>query len=458
MKENLPRNIRGAWPEQMSRRCGRSGLVWVRGGLGLLALLVSCGRSPLLPGMRMSGPDGAPETRSPRDEAADAGRDLAGRRACRWAGFAPQTTYPGSGQVLAAVDIKVVDVNGDGHLDLVQALWRMPNNRGDVGASVYLNRGDGTFATAITYAGDIQAQSVAAADFNGDGRPDLALLNGIYDLDILINQGDGRFAPFVTRAAPSSAVVMAAADLDGDGRMDLAVTTQNQGLDILLGQGDGSFAAPVTYPAGHIVDAIVVSDLDLDGHPDIAVSSTSFPPGAGLPTSLGEGAVDIYLNRGDGTFAPRVSYPAGKGTVTIAVADFNGDGAPDLAAGNTTDNTVSVFFNEGRGTFGQQITYEGFGGVSFGRVLSGVIGGLEAADFDGDGHADLAVVGTADNMQGSIKLLTNAGDGRLLATATYALSSDPTACAAADLNLDGLPDLVVILDDNTTGVILSTCE
>jgi hypothetical protein len=107
----------------------------------------------------------------------------------------------------------------------------------------------------------------------------------------------GSFAGFARRPAPSSAVVMAAADFDGDGRMDLAVTTQTQGLAILLGQGGGSFAAPVTYPAGLIVDAIVVSDLDLDGHPDIAVTSTCFTPGPSLPTSLAEGAVDIYLNR-----------------------------------------------------------------------------------------------------------------------------------------------------------------
>jgi hypothetical protein len=360
--------------------------------------------------------------------------------------------------VLSASDIEVADVDGDGHLDLVQAQWRMPNNTGGVAVSVSLNRGDGTFATAVTYAGDIQAQSVAAADFNGDGRPDLALVNDIYDLDILINQGDGRFFPFVTRAAPASAVVMATADFDGDGRVDLAVTTQDHSLDILLGQGDGSFAAPVSYPAGNIVAAIVVSDLDLDGHPDIAVSSTSYAGGPGLPTSLAEGAVDIFLNRGDGTFAPRVSYPAGKGTVTIAVADFNGDGAPDVAAGNTIDNTVSVFFNQGHGTFDLPITYEGVGGVSFNRVLSGGIGGLEAMDFDGDGRADLAVVGTDGHGKGAITLLTNAGDGTLLAAETYALSTTPTASAAADLNLDGLPDLAVILSDNTTGVILSTCQ
>jgi hypothetical protein len=153
----------------------------------------------------------------------------------------------------------MVDVNGDGHLDLVQALWRMPNNSGDVGASVYLNRGDGTFATALTYAADIQAQSIAAADFNGDGRPDLALLNGIYDLDILINQGDGRFAPFVNRAAPPSAVVMAAADLDGDGRMDLAVTTQNHAL------------ATVTIALSSSPTAFAAGDLNHDGISDLAV-------------------------------------------------------------------------------------------------------------------------------------------------------------------------------------------
>lgn len=372
MNEDSPKES-GASPEQLSLPFGRSGVLWVRDGLGILILLVGWGRSPLLPGM--GGSDGATDRGVPRD-AAEAGRDSAGARACRWAGFAPQATYPGSRQVLAGVDIETVDVNGDGHLDLVQALWRMPITTGDVGASVYLNRGDGTFASALTYAADIQAQSVAAADFNGDGRPDLALINGISDLDILINQGEGRFAPFVNRAAPSSAVVMAAADLDGDGRMDLAVTTQNQTLDILLGLGIGGFAAPVTYPAGHIVDSIVISDLDGDGHADIAVTSTTYPPGPGLPTSLAEGTVDTYLNRGDGTLAPRVSYPAGKGTVAMAVADFNGDGAPDLAAANTTDNTVSLFFNQGRGTFGQQIIHASLGGASFVRVLSGMSVGL----------------------------------------------------------------------------------
>ena len=434
----------------MAMRWGRRTGCWAC--RGLLVLLAGCGRSALLPGM--GGLDGAPDARSPRDEAAGAGKDSTTARACRWTGFAPQATYAGSGLSMA-----VVDVDGDGHLDLVLAIWRMPISSGDVGASVYLNRGDGTFATAVTYAADIQAQSVAAGDFNGDGRPDFAVLNGIDDLDVFINQGAGRFAPFVHRVAPQTAVVMATADLDGDGRPDLAVTTQMDTIEILLGQGDGSFAEPVAYPAGAIVDSIAVSDLNRDGYPDIAVTSTAFPRGLGLPTSFAEGTVDTYLNRGDGTFGPRASYPAGKGTVAITVADFNGDGAPDMAAGNTTDDTISVFFNEGDGTFGQQVTYADLGGATFSEVLGSANGGLAAADFDGDGHVDLAVAEARDTSQhGAIKLLTNAGDGTLLSPSTYVLSSSPIACAAADLNDDGVPDLAVTMTDNTTGVFLSMCE
>jgi hypothetical protein len=385
-------------------------------------------------------------------------------RACQWVGFASQATYTGSGQSIA-----VADFNGDGYADMVTVDGGTVSTSftGNGRASVHLNQGNGTFAPATTYNTDMEATSVAVGDFSGDGKTDFAVITVLDHLDVFINQGDGTFGSFVPHAGPQSAVVMTAGDFNRDGHPDLAVTTQDRAIDILLGDGNGGFAAPMAYTTGAEVDSIAVSDLNGDGYPDIVVTNAELAgtcPGSGLlclPTGLGAGTVNVLINQGDGTFAPQVSYAAGNGTASVAVGDLNGDGAPDIAATNSEDNTLSVFLNAGDGTFALQATYAnaGSGTAAPGLPFPGTGGGVVAADFDGDGHVDIAVVqGQPQRRNGVVLLLANAGDGTLRAPVIYAIAGDPDAPTVADFNGDGFPDLAVAMTDDTMGVFLSECE
>ncbi|MGA7743634.1 MAG: VCBS repeat-containing protein [Polyangia bacterium] len=434
----------------------------------LVLLLAGCGRTGQGSSFRKS--DAAAGSGAFADATIDSVANSADARACRWAGFAPESTYVSSGDTSIAVG----DFNGDGHPDVVVTAWGngTPSTAasGAVRASVFLNQGNGAFAPAASYNTDMEATSVAVGDFNGDGKPDFAVLTVLDQIDLFVNQGDGTFASLLTLAGPQSAVATAAADFNRDGHPDLAVTTQDGAVDILFGDGNAGFAAPITYAAGDVVDSIAVGDLNGDGFPDIVVSNAELAgtcPGARcLPTGLGAGTVNVLINQGDGTFAPQVSYPSGNGTASVAVGDLNGDGAADIAATNSVDNTLSVFFNAGDGTFTLQASYAnaGSGTAAPGVGYPSTGGGVVAADFNGDGHVDIVVVQTSpDDRNGVVLLLANAGDGTLLAPVSYTIAGSPDALAVADFNGDGLLDLAVTSADNTAGefvmgVFLSKCE
>src|SRR5262249_37070726 len=140
----------------------------------------------------------------------------------------------------------------------------------------------------------------------------------------------------------------AIADFNGDGKNDLAVTTST-GISILLGDGKGNLGAPTVLPAGINPGHIVVADLNSDHKLDLAV------------TNIGSNDVSIFLGKGDGTFVVAVTEPVGMGPLGIAVGDFNHDGKPDLAVANSGidtgsnqgdhRNTLAILLGNGRGGF-----------------------------------------------------------------------------------------------------------
>ena len=169
------------------------------------------------------------------------------------------------------------------------------------------------------------------------------------------------------------------------------------------------------------------ADLDGDGHPDLAVVSWG----------VSQHKLSILRNLGDETFAPPVHYPLLKGGMDLAVADFDGDGDPDIAVTEgenfATGTTVAIFRNAGDASFalGQRVT-----------VPKGPRG-IAACDYDGDGDRDLAVAIYGVAASGtSIKLLVNAG-GSFSAGASVTVPVAPACLAAADLDDDGRQDLAV---------------
>jgi hypothetical protein len=257
--------------------------------------------------------------------------------------FAPQATYATKGAPSA---IAVGDFNGDGHPDLALA------NYGPAGAvGVLFNSGDGTFGAPVTYSVGNSPESIAVGDFNGDGAPDLVVTN-INDntIGVLLNAGNGTFHPQVTYAVGNSPNSLAVGDFNHDGSPDLAVANGDWpcNLSVFFNAGKGTFSTPVTYSASYWPSYVVAADFNRDGVPDLAYAD------------MGQGGtVDVLLNTGNGAFGTSLASPdtANAETSSIAVADFNGDGYPDLVAANDfVPGNMVVMLNSGNGAFGTQVT------------------------------------------------------------------------------------------------------
>jgi hypothetical protein len=257
--------------------------------------------------------------------------------------FAPGAYYPTASH---PVSVAATDLNGDGSIDLVVA------EEWDNKVSVLFNYGDGTFTPRVDYAGGFNADGVVAVDLNGDGRPDLAVSDdnagpGVQVVSVLLNKGDGTFAPAITSPTGAEPTAITAADLNGDGKLDLVVTDWGVGanaVSVLIGNGDGTFAANVDYPVGQSPDAVAAVDLNGDGKPDLAVAN------------FYGNTVSVLINHGDGTFAPRVDFSTGAGPSSIAAVDLNGDGKLDLAVVCESQNSIDILYNKGDGTFAANTT------------------------------------------------------------------------------------------------------
>jgi hypothetical protein len=325
--------------------------------------------------------------------------------------------------------VAVGDFNGDGKLDLVVSdgcaeitFNGCADTSGSV--SVLLGNGDGTFQAAVNYATAPSALAVVVGDFNGDGKPDLAVavqcLNAVNlggCVSVLLGHGDGTFQSHSDyRAVLAAATSIAVGDFNGDGKQDLVLTGES--VAVLLGNGDGTFQTEVSYDTGG-TDPRYVSALDLnaDGKLDLVVVNND------------TASVSLLLGNGDGTFKTHVDYPVANLPHSLAVGDFNGDGKADLAVGGS--GSVSLLFGNGDGTFQAHVDFQG--GVS-----------VAEGDFNGDGKADLALAGG-----GPISVLLGRGNGTFPANRVYGSGPSLNAVTAGDFNGDGALDLAT-----TTGVML----
>jgi FG-GAP-like repeat len=233
--------------------------------------------------------------------------------------------------------VGVGDFLGNGNSDLAIA-----NALGVL--NVQQGYGDGAFNSLPAPEDDLNGvASVVVGDFNNDGKLDLAITANINQSLVLVylGNGDGTFtlapnSPFTAGGGPTALV---AADFNGDGVLDLAVVNEEDNtVSILLGNGDGSFAlapgSPITVGSGP--DAIAVGDLNSDGHLDLAIANT------------GENTVTILLGNGDGTFTPAPSSPitVGSAPIAVAIGDFNSSGRLGLAVANLFDNTISILVQQ----------------------------------------------------------------------------------------------------------------
>jgi large repetitive protein len=338
--------------------------------------------------------------------------------------------------------VAVGDFNGDGRMDIVTA------NKNSDTVSVLLGNGDGTFEPAETYAtGGGYATSVAVGDFNGDGRSDIVVANyQAGTVSVLMSNANGTFKAAQTFAVNSSFVYsVAVGDFNGDGRMDIATANLNHSVSILLGNGDGTFQSPHTFAAGAAASSIAVGDFNGDGKLDIAVAN------AATTSEIIYSSVNILLGNGDGTFEAPQSFKVLGKSDSIAVADFNGDGALDVVKTNVTYRSISVLAGNGDGTLqGEQIfNTEGS------SVTSVAVG-----DFTGDGRMD--IVTTDDSSPGAVDVLLNttpttaptitSGTSAVFQTGTAdSIMITTTGVPQAALTEDGLLPPGVSFHDNGNG-------
>jgi FG-GAP repeat. len=338
--------------------------------------------------------------------------------------------------------VAIGDFNGDGSFDLVVA------NLGNSTASTLLNVGDGTFAPQGTYATGESPYSLVVSDINGDGKSDFAVANygaGAEDVGVFLNRGNGIFASEITYSREGyDPLGLAVGDFNRDGHPDLAVTTVNpNAMGVFFNHGNGTFDIQVMYPTDAGPVFLVAGDFNHDGASDLAAANWA------------SSSLSVFLNQGNGTLAAQVTYPTGTPTTlnsgggdhptSVAVGDFDGDGNPDLVVANTQSGTVSVLLNAGNGTFLPQAMYP----------VGDFPQAVAVADFDGDGHPDLAVA----NGGGTVSVLLNLDDGTFAPQQTWATGINPQSLAVGDLNRDGHPDLAVgNSGDGTVGVFLSQCQ
>jgi hypothetical protein len=343
-----------------------------------------------------------------------------------------------AGSALAAGDF-----TGDGRTDLAITGNDLSTGAGEV--SVLMANSDGRFQPPVTYpVGGDEPNAIVAGDFSGDGHLDLATANGGLGVDaagtmsVLLGNGDGTFRPPVTYAAGVSPEWIVARDFTGDGKLDLAVASGAVNtVSLLLGNGDGSFQPAKTVPAGNKPDGIVAGDFNGDGRADLAVLTTTVNPDY---TSTG-GGVSVLLGNGDGTFQSEATNAVNGGPFSIATGDFNGDGRTDVVVTNLNGNSVSVLLGNGDGTFQPQVTY------AVGQYPGSVVVG----DFNGDGRLDLAF--TDSNLltgASEVELMLGNGDGTFQPARTIATGIGGRL-VAGDFNGDGRLDLAVATYDPSTG-------
>ena len=381
--------------------------------------------------------------------------------------FSSPNTYNSGGH--HPLSIAVADVNLDGKPDLVVANY-CPDNGNSCGSGlgcpvqgivgILFGKSDGTFQPVQTYAtGNCRLLQVVVADVNGDGKPDLIVsaecvstsnctTNGI---SVMVGNGDGTFQPAKTQAVEGGSIRVA--EVNGDGKPDLIVTgCADLGciigqVNVHLGNGDGTFQVGQAYASGGSDPArIQVADVDGDGNPDLLVANSCVV----IDNSCHPGVVGVLLGNGDGTFQAAKPYASGGFTTSIAVADVNRDGKPDILVTNAfsgkgsdcANGCVGVLSGNGDGTFQAVQTL---------ALPSADL--ITVADVNGDGRPDLLVTTvciTCSNTR--VATLLGNGDGTFQTAQTYGTGGYAVSSfAVADVNGDGKPDVLLTNACNISG-------
>ncbi len=322
--------------------------------------------------------------------------------------------------------LAVADFNGDGNLDIVTADQDAPAT-----VSVYLGNGDGTFRTPPVVSNTTNASLfVAVGDFNGDGKPDVVVIDLPY-ISVLLGNGDGTFGPPSDNSSLAGAKWLAVADFNNDHKLDVLVTGQfgaGYNIGVLLGNGDGTLQNSITTPLQFVPSTVAAGDLNGDGNMDAVLSY-----------DLGD--IGVFLGNGDGTLQPVVIYnTSGISGVAVVVGDLNLDGKLDVAIpselGNGPLGGVDVFWGNGDGTLGPA------------QFFASTTTGLPAlGDLNGDGLPDLLF----GNERSGVITMLNTG------VASFAPAS-PLTFPAQLINTKSGPQAVTLRNNGKSSLSISSIK
>jgi hypothetical protein len=329
----------------------------------------------------------------------------------------PQTEFTLiGGPPRAGMDVRsiaIADIDGDGRPDLAAG------SRGSGTVTLLLNAGGRRLESGREIRLGAAVHSIVAADLDGDGAADLAF-SIPFAAVVLLAGAERDYRERREIAVHSNPAVIAAGDIDGDGDIDLvtanslAVNPLDDNVSILLNGGGGDFEVAANYLAVKSPSALILADIDGNGALDIAVTGRSTTHGA------------ILLNSGGGLFTPAQPLPIGSDLGSLAAGDLDGDGHLDLAAGGTRE--LIFLLNRGAASF-QRSSMPLPAGAESTSIL--------ARDLDADGNLDVVLGG------GRIIVVWNVGKGGMNAPVGLASRCSPSALAAADLDGDGALDLAL---------------
>jgi hypothetical protein len=330
------------------------------------------------------------------------------------------------------VAVRLGDVNGDVKTDIIVAN-NVSATLGDI--AVLTNQGSGTFNAPVAY-----------TTAPGPVALGLDISNGVVDLAATASTGAAvttvartQGGKFVTstdiKIGTSSINATVVGDLNGDGVPDIVIANSlTHTVSVLLSQPGGGYASPVNYNVGTDPVALALAPFFGDTYPSNGARALDL-------AVLDQAGHTVYLFKNDGAggfpTTPSSSFTTGTNPTAFVRGGFNNDSIPDLVVANSNGNlsAVTIYTGNGNGTFTKSPTPLLTGGDPI---------ALAAADFDGNGHPDLAVV---DHTQGTVTILHGRGDGTFFTAPangdTYSVGGTPTTIAVGDLNRDGLPDIVV---------------